>query len=100
LCPAGYVVGETPAGSAVLCRVTGRVVATGTDPSSLQAFCCNRLAAVRDISADGEEVKHGYQFCPVWQFRRDRELREKQEFPEGTPDRVKEGWAMEMINPA
>ena len=100
LCPAAYPVGETPAGSAVLCRVTGRIVATGTDASSLAAFCCHPRSSAVGETSDGQIVAHGYEHCPSWKHNRDRELRAKIEWAEGTPDRVKDGLSPEFITRA
>lgn len=97
LCPAAYAIGETRAGSGVLCRVTGRVVATGTDPSSLIAFCWNPRSSVRAEGPNGEVVEHGYQHCPVWAHNRKRELQEKIEWAEGTPERVKQGLEPQFV---
>lgn len=76
LCPAAAPVGETVAGSGCLCRITGNVITTGENPSSLRAFCWNRLPAARAQSAEGELVEHGYQNCPAWRYNRLIELRE------------------------
>jgi hypothetical protein len=92
LCPAAYIVGETAAGSGVLCRVTGRVVASGTDPSSLAAYCCAPVALARGAGPGGEVVQIGYQACPSWLHNRKRELGEKHEWPEGTPQRIKDAY--------
>jgi hypothetical protein len=97
LCPAAYPIGEGKAGSGVLCRITGRVVATGTDPSSLRSFCWCPRPSVEDVTADGQPVRHGYQNCPPWRHNRNRELREKAEFPEGTPERVKDAMLPQYV---
>lgn len=77
LCPAGTPVGETIAGSGVLCRVLGNLVTTGENPSSILKFCCNQWPDSGAADADGNEVRHGYQNCPAWRFNRKRELEAK-----------------------
>lgn len=77
LCPAAAPVGETVAGSGILCRVTGNVITTGENPSSLLAFCCSRVAAARVEAPDGQVAGHGYQLCPVWRYNRRIELAAK-----------------------
>lgn len=77
LCPAGAPVGETSAGSACLCRITGNLVTTAENPSSLRAYCWNKLASARAPDKDGNKVEHGYQHCPVWLHNRKKELAQK-----------------------
>lgn len=90
LCPAAYQIAETPSGSGVLCRITGRLVTTGHNPSSLAAFCWNPRPIVHDITTDGQEVRHGYCECPVWLHNRKRELQEADEAHAKAPKRVKD----------
>lgn len=101
LCPAAYQLAETPAGSGVLCRVTGRVVATGTDPSSLAAYCWSPVANAQGPGANGEPVGIGYQNCVVWRHNRKRELEEKDDLlPADAPQRVRQALAPEFITRA
>lgn len=77
LCPAAAAVGETIAGSGVLCRITGNLVTTGENPSSLRAYCWNQWPDAGAVDADGNEVRHGYQNCIAWRYNRDIELAER-----------------------
>lgn len=81
MCPAGAPVGETLAGSGCLCRITGNVLTTGENPSSLRAFCWNRIPDARAETHDGAVVEHGYQNCPPWRFNRNAELEHKTDRP-------------------
>lgn len=55
-CPAASLVAEASGGTGCACRITGDVIETRHDPSTLAAFCFNA---------------EGYQLCPTW--RKDRE---------------------------
>lgn len=50
-CEAGEPIGEGKAGSGVRCRITRTNIASGSDPSSLVAFCLS---------------EQGCRNCPVW----------------------------------
>lgn len=78
LCPAAASVGETSCGSGVLCRITGNLVTTAENPSSLAAFCWAPKPHTLYFH-DGEAVEHGYQACPVWRYNREQELAHKQD---------------------
>lgn len=78
-CPAGAPIGETITGSGCLCRITGNVLTSGENPSSLKVFCLNELPMAIGASAEGKAAMHGYQGCPVWRFNRQVELREKED---------------------
>jgi hypothetical protein len=55
-CPAGSLVAEAAGGTGCTCRITGDVIDSRHDPTTLVAYC---------FSAEG------YQQCPAW--RADRE---------------------------
>lgn len=92
LCPAAYAIGETLSGSGVACRVTGNLVTTGRDPSSLTAYCWQPLSQATGTGTDGSKVGIGYQSCPVWRWKRRAELALKNELADNAPERVKDGW--------
>lgn len=85
LCPAAAAVGETISGSGCLCRITGSVITTGENPSSLVKFCWNRWPDAGAADSDGNEIRHGYMNCPPWRHNRELEL-EKRRAEFVTPD--------------
>jgi hypothetical protein len=100
LCPAAYAIGETKRGSGVACRITGNAVLTGTDPSSLQAFCWSAVSQATGAGPGGEVVGIGYINCPVWQYRRRADFREAVT-ANNAPKRVQEAWKKaDLITPA
>lgn len=98
LCPAAYMLGETQSGSGVLCRVTGNLVTSGADPSSLEAFCCAPVANATGPGTDGSRVGIGYQNCVVWKTRRQQEFQEKIDWLEKAPGRVQQAYGQTELN--